>query len=78
MGKTADNERIKLRATYYNNISVGVAVAGVLVPCLVLYNQQIDVSSQQGLVAFTTILVALVGALLLRRAADHEIRQIED
>jgi uncharacterized membrane protein YoaK (UPF0700 family) len=32
MGKTADNEAIKLRATYYNNLSVGLAVAGGLIP----------------------------------------------
>jgi hypothetical protein len=34
MGKAADHERIKLRATYLNNISVGLMIAGVLVPYL--------------------------------------------
>jgi hypothetical protein len=34
MGKAADNERIKLQATWLNNVSVGLAVAGVFVPYL--------------------------------------------
>jgi len=36
MGKTADNERIRLRATFYNNLSVGCLVAGALVPYVAL------------------------------------------
>jgi hypothetical protein len=34
MGKAAENERIKLRATFYNNLAVGLALAGVLIPYL--------------------------------------------
>jgi len=34
MGKTADNERIKLQATYYNNISVGLYLASCILPML--------------------------------------------
>src|SRR5262249_26271248 len=36
MGKTADNERIRLSATFYNNPSVGCLVAGALVPYVAL------------------------------------------
>ena len=36
MGKAAENERIKLRATWFNNISVGLFVAGFIVPYLAL------------------------------------------
>jgi hypothetical protein len=32
MGKAADNERLKLRATYLNNIAVGIFVAGGAAP----------------------------------------------
>jgi hypothetical protein len=42
MGKIADNERIKLKATFFNNIAVGCAVAGFIVPYLALiqkYNE---------------------------------------
>ena len=30
MGKAAENERIKLRATFYNNLGVGLTLVGVL------------------------------------------------
>jgi amino acid permease len=36
MGKAADNERIKLNATWFNNASVGLALGGALVPYLAL------------------------------------------
>jgi hypothetical protein len=41
MGKAAGNEDHKLRATYQNNISVGLAVGGVFIPYLVL-TQRVD------------------------------------
>jgi hypothetical protein len=34
MGKATENERIKLRATWFNNISVGLLIAGFIVPYL--------------------------------------------
>lgn len=36
MGKAADNERHKLRATFYNNLSVGLFLGGVFIPYLAL------------------------------------------
>jgi hypothetical protein len=32
MGMNVTNERLRLEATFYNNMSVGLLVAGVLVP----------------------------------------------
>ena len=32
MGKAAENERLKLRATWWNNLSIGTGVGGLLVP----------------------------------------------
>ncbi len=32
MGKAADNERRKLRGTFFNNIAVGLVVTGIAVP----------------------------------------------
>lgn|GEM_PF-5523031 len=37
MGKAADNELIKLRATFLNNLAVGLILAGLLLPLLALY-----------------------------------------
>jgi hypothetical protein len=39
MGKVADNERIKLKATFYNNLSAGLFVAGFFVPYYGLLQQ---------------------------------------
>jgi hypothetical protein len=36
MGKAARNELLKLRATFWNNLAVGVTLAGILVPYLQL------------------------------------------
>jgi hypothetical protein len=37
MGKTARNEQKKLRATAFNSLGVGVAMAGIYVPMLGFY-----------------------------------------
>jgi hypothetical protein len=34
MGKAADNERIKLKATFYNNMAIALAVGGFFLPYL--------------------------------------------
>jgi hypothetical protein len=36
MGKVAKNERVKLRATFYNNLGAALIVAGGLVPYFAL------------------------------------------
>src|SRR5438045_8909465 len=36
MGKAADNEQIKLKATFYNNVAVGLVLAGAIIPYLSL------------------------------------------
>ena len=71
MGTLSSNERIKLRATRYNNISTGLFLAGVLLPYLdIVRNWQVDYqpilhSWAVGQVTFDE----LVGNPLLRRAA---------
>ena len=34
MGKTAENEKLKLRAQFFNNLAVGIGAGGILVPVL--------------------------------------------
>jgi hypothetical protein len=43
LGKTADNELLKLRATRCNNIAVGLALAGVLVPLVYFMQHMGDI-----------------------------------
>lgn len=44
MGNAADNERIKLRATFFNNCGVGLLVAGFLVPFLTIATKSWDIA----------------------------------
>lgn len=39
MGKAAENEKIKLRAAFYNNMAVGAVVAGALLPLVNFYQK---------------------------------------
>lgn len=39
MGKTASNERIKLKAAYHNNIAVGLYLGGFLIPYLAIFQK---------------------------------------
>jgi hypothetical protein len=91
MGKTAENEKIKLRATFLNNCSVGLTVAGVILPLLGVYTRLPDFLKRTegqllppaedlwvivlGLVA---CLVALWGAGKCHRGALKELDKLED
>lgn len=39
MGKTADNEAIKLRATWFNNMSIAISAGGSVLPYLATFQQ---------------------------------------
>jgi hypothetical protein len=37
MGKVAENERIKLRATFYNNIAISLVIVGTAIPSFAVF-----------------------------------------
>jgi hypothetical protein len=94
MGKAAENERIKLRATWFNNLSVGLTVAGVLVPYLALpqrfpeigrvweaYREgtQIQTSDANDLLSLLAAFsVALIASIYFRFRADAEIARLKE
>jgi hypothetical protein len=92
MGKVADNERIKLRATFYNNIAVGLWVAGALVPYIAIFRifqapfkalmlgQPLPPAADQYEVLFSILTLMAAGwlAMRFRRRADAEIQKIKD
>jgi hypothetical protein len=45
MGKTANNERIKLRAGYHNNIAVGLYLGGFLIPYLAIFQKSPQIAA---------------------------------
>jgi hypothetical protein len=94
MNKAAQNERIKLRATYFNNLSAGLLLGGCLIPYLVFVQKLGDVIEWmrhhpaplnfgvvEAATAITPVLaffLALRGAKYFRRAANEEIAKIHD
>jgi hypothetical protein len=43
MGKAAENEGTKLRATWWNNLSIGLFLAGILIPYLTAFTKTEEV-----------------------------------
>ena len=75
MGKAAFNERLKLTATYWNNISAGLTLTGLIIPYLALNYWIVDLIvwvpdwldgqaklSDPAIVAAVSTLVAAVAA----------------
>jgi len=90
MDKTAEIERIKLKALYFNNISMGLLIAGCLVPYLAFIQKAgefVDwlLSSRKftfsevikDIMALLAMLLAFYGARYFQRAADKEISKIK-
>jgi formate/nitrite transporter FocA (FNT family) len=77
MGKAARNERLKITATYLNNIAAGLFVAGFAIPYLAIYPTEhksiqmmlaTDADKLYGLLfALATAFIASMGAHLLAR-----------
>jgi hypothetical protein len=91
MGKAAENERVKLRATFHNNIGVGLTLVGVLFPTLnvmpviskfladLAFGQAAwSLDSVKQILISLVVFVANLVAIVLRRAADQEIGKIQD
>jgi hypothetical protein len=84
---SAENERIKLTATFYNNLAVGAAVTGLVVPYLSIYPKFFHAetwapeSGFSNVVSLETALgmgVALAVCLFCRSRANTWIRTLED
>jgi hypothetical protein len=83
MGQASDNERIKLAATFINNLGVGIALAGGLIP-LFLVIQAMDrnellsfyVSTKNLQIALASTCAVFV-ALCFRVLADPRLKKIK-
>jgi len=93
MGRAADNERIKLEAAFYNNIGIGLFVAGAVVPYFAIWRPISDFfyalatgirplppPTEESSILFPTIgiaLTAFVLALAFRFVADRKIKRLQ-
>jgi len=84
MGKIADNERIKLKATFCNNVAAGSLVGGAAVPYVSFFQK---IASHQTFSLTTpsewsaigaAILIAFAIAIVFRWEANSEIKKITD
>lgn len=84
MGKAADNERIKLKAAFYNNLAVGTVIAGLTVPYI-----NVMMSAPAGGVypprtpiqlfyIAAVVFLTLVTAALLRVQANVTLSKVQD
>jgi hypothetical protein len=93
MGQTAKNERIKLRASFFNSIAIGLFLTGCLLPFLAVAQRTgaivdwvFNYSSREPVfVDYATVVayfvefgLALIGAGYFRRRADRMVDQIQD
>jgi hypothetical protein len=90
VSKTAENEAIKLKATFYNNVAVGLMLAGVLIPYLSILQSTPEIEQwlnsvgsvgvtrtelQRIMIFVGSIFVALFVAVIFR---EHAKKIIED
>jgi hypothetical protein len=84
MGTASDNERIKLSATFLNNIAVGLALAGGVIPlftALQALNRDEAVAfllPTKYLPIMLVSIFAVLAAIVFRIAADHVLKKIKD
>ena len=87
MGKAADNERLKLRAAYYNNLATGVVITGYAVPYFALMKKTLEsppaeltsLLTQTDVLVLTGLwLLALLGASMLRGMTNRILARIAD
>jgi hypothetical protein len=93
MGKAAENEQHKLRAAWFNNVSVGLFVAGFFVPSLLLPQRFPEFARlltlwragtiqewdvSELLAIFVPFVVAMFFAFYFRFRAHHEVDSLRD
>ena len=91
MGKLVENERLKLRAAYYNNLGVGLFLGGLLIPYLSIVRRAGTIIESltdgepltfavkaNSIASLFAMGMAFYGGRSMRRLANSTIEQIAD
>lgn len=86
MGKTAETEKIKLRATFLNNSAVAIVVGGIILPLLaLLHTPEIvmgEPPSTEDIIGIVLGIIALAIAIwvsrMLHKSALGELDKLKD
>ena len=91
MGKVADNERLRLRAMFFNTLAVACVITGLFVPYFVMltaWGRMVALFEafitgdwlrlEGGMVGLFATVVALVLGFLFRRRADKIVQSLQD
>ena len=81
MGKMARNEKLKLRAAYFNNIAVALFAGGFVLPAVWVMQHPAAVHDSLSLEAAGYILGgigAIILSLYVHRTAENVLNDIED
>jgi hypothetical protein len=76
VGKTARNEQKKLRATAFNSLGIGIAMAGIYVPMLGFYFGGLK-SFDPRIILPVAVLAAII-AFFFHRAGVGALADLED
>jgi hypothetical protein len=63
MGNAAENEKCKMHATYWNNIGVGLFLAGAILPLLSLFSSNWMLSNPRPPIEYRTVFIIGAGIL---------------
>jgi hypothetical protein len=79
MGIMAENEKLKLRAQFYNNLAVGIGTGGILVPVLTHAHQPPDhLFSLESLGSLVLTAFAWGTVFWLRSTAEGYLDKLQD
>jgi hypothetical protein len=82
MGKAANNEKLKLKATYFNNVAVGATITGGIVPFLAYARElvQADDRFTPTELGITVLIIAVAGlvAAACRFQANSTLSKVVD
>ena len=85
MGKAAENEKLKLKAAFYNNVAVGAVIGGVFLPLDNFYRQHETIADFLNQTPWSEIYRYLLPIMLAfcavgwaRGRANDSLQQLQD